>query len=107
MAVLAVPQHPHLTCSFHDFSSLSFQLARQGEDALRTGEWVLSKDDHPKYAGQESRVRVEPCSLEGGRYAGDYGLLLSESHKHYAVGARLPKPVDNAGKVGPIVLFWC
>lgn len=47
-------------------------------------------------------MRVEPCSLEGGRFAGDYGLLLSESHKHYAVGASLAKPVDNAGKVGPL-----
>lgn len=43
---------------------------------------------------------MEPCSLEGGRFAGDYGLLLSQPHKHYAVGASLPKPVDNAGKVG-------
>ena len=69
----------------------------QGEDALRTGEWVLSED--PKYQGQDSRVRVERCNLEGGIFQDDYGLLLDESHKHYAVGATLPKPFDNTGKV--------
>ncbi|CAM9891253.1 unnamed protein product, partial [Ectocarpus sp. 13 AM-2016] len=63
---------------------------------LRTGEWVLSQD--PKYEGQEARVRVERCDLEGGVFHGDYGLLLDESHKHYGVGATLPKPVDNADK---------
>eukprot|EP00752_Nemacystus_decipiens_P005999 g5417.t1 len=81
-----------------DTSSFLFASTFQGEDALRTGEWVLSQDQDPKYDRQESRVRVEPCSLEGGRFAGDYGLLLSQSHQHYAVGAPLPKPLDNAGK---------
>lgn len=42
---------------------------------------------------------MERCDLEGGVFHGDYGLLLDESHKHYGVGATLPKPVDNAGKV--------
>lgn len=69
----------------------------QGENALRTGEWVLSEDS--KYEGQDTRVGVEPCNLEGGVFAGDYGLLLDESHKHYAVGASFPKPINNAGKV--------
>lgn len=99
----AIPSHPaillfsqHVPLSLHYHTLIDSRHA-QGEDALRAGEWVLSDD--PKYEGQESRVRVEPCSLEGGRFAGDYGLLLSESHKHYAVGASLPKPVDNAGKV--------
>lgn len=44
-------------------------------------------------------MKVERCNLEGGVFHGDYGLLLSESHKHYGVGASLPRPVDNAGKV--------
>ncbi|CAM9582776.1 unnamed protein product [Ectocarpus sp. 4 AP-2014] len=77
-------------------SSFQFASTFQGEDALRTGEWVLSQD--PKYEGQEARVRVERCDLEGGVFHGDYGLLLDESHKHYGVGATLPKPVDNTGK---------
>lgn len=49
-------------------------------------------------------MRVERCNLEGGRFAGDYGLFLSGAHKHYGVGASLPKPIDNAGKVGACVL---
>eukprot|EP00904_Undaria_pinnatifida_P004761 jgi/Undpi1/14286/HiC_scaffold_9.g03935.m1 len=84
-----VPRRP-------DTSSFHFASTFQGENALRTGEWVLSEDE--KYDGQASRVRVEPCNLEGGRFATDYGLLLDESHKHYAVGATLAKPYDNAGK---------
>ena len=78
--------------TFSRLNSLTLTLPLQGEDALRTGEWVLSKDD--KYDGQASRVRVEPCNLKGGRFATDYGLLLGESHKHYAVGATLEKPFD-------------
>lgn len=84
-----VPRRP-------DTSSFHFASTFQGEDALRTGEWVLSNDE--KYEGQASRVRVEPCNLKGGRFATDYGLLLDESHKHYAVGATLAKPFDNTGK---------
>lgn len=57
----------------------------------------MSQDE--KYADQASRVRVEPCDLEGVVFAADKGLLLDESHKHYAVGASLPKPFDNKGKV--------
>lgn len=69
----------------------------QGEDALRTGEWVLSEDK--KYAEQESRVRIEPCDLEGRVFAADKGILLAESHKHYGLGSTFDKPVDNQGKV--------
>lgn len=58
---------------------------------------MLSEDGDCK--DQASRVRVEPCNLKGGRFATDYGLLLDESHKHYAVGATLPKAYDNSGKV--------
>lgn len=70
----------------------------QGEDALRTGEWVLSDD--VKYAGQESRVRVVPCDLEGGIFPADRGILLDEPHKHYGLGASFDKPISNEGKVG-------
>ncbi len=51
---------------------------------------------------------MAPCDLEGGVFAGDYGLLLDESHKHYAVGASFPKPINNAGKVSlsARLVFW-
>lgn len=90
MLVLAYP-FIYLTSSY-----LSHDVP-QGGDALQTGEWVLSDDS--KYKGQESRVRMEQCTLEGGVCHGDYGLLLDEAHKHYGLGVTLPKPFDNTGKV--------
>lgn len=59
----------------------------------------MSKDE--RYDGQESRVRIEPCDLEGGPFYGaDRGILLEKSHKHYGLGASFDKPIDNHGKVG-------
>lgn len=69
----------------------------QGEDALKSGQWVLSEED--KYKNQGEHVSVEGCDLEGDAFAADKGLLLEKSHEHYAIGAALAKPFDNRGKV--------